>query len=311
MGNPYSARAVHWYEILMTSIRIPVAAIALGLAAASGLGATASAAPIGNGACAPRANADCTGLKAPGANLRGKDLRGARFITADLRNADLRGANLSRVQFRNVNMTGADLRGANLNRASLRGVALINVRMDGATMRYAHIGAPTRRRANAHGETASTATTPTPPSGTGTATGCGLRNYSDTCTLNGVTLSGTFCAVPFNAAIIENSTLSGSFGTTSKCPKAASFAGTVQTNNNWTGANLTGVNFSYSTITSSDFISVQANGTYWHYTVGKYNDFTSAVYGTDNDFADVDMQFATCPDGFQGEFVNGPCVTVI
>ena len=59
-------------------------------------------------------------------------------------------------------------------------------------------------------------------------------------------------------------------------------------------------NYGDGTITSSDFISVQANGTCWHHTVGKYNDF-----------ADVDMQSATCPDGFQGEFVNGPCVTVI
>ena len=294
----------------MPSLR-SLTASSLAIVALASAGLVASPATAGFRDAPSLRGADLHGQDLRGQNLRGKDLRGARFITADLRNADLRGANLSRVQFRNVNMTGADLRGANLNRASLRGVALINVRMDGATMRYAHIGAPTRRRANAHGEMASTATTPTPPSGTGTATGCGLRNYSDTCTLNGVTLSGTFCAVPFNAAIIENSTLSGSFGTTSKCPKAASFAGTVQTNNNWTGANLTGVNFSYSTITSSDFISVQANGTYWHYTVGKYNDFTGAVYGTDNDFADVDMQFATCPDGFQGEFVNGPCVTVI
>lgn len=277
----------------------------LAVAAPMAGSATAAPATVGNGACTPRAGADCTGLTARGANLRGKDLRGIRFIDADLRGADLRGASLSRSQLQDVNLTGADLRGANLNRSLIRGVALINVKMDGASVRYARIGAPTRKRSNAMGEMA---TAPTPPSGTGTATGCGLQNRSDTCTLNGVTLSGTYCAVPFDASVITNSTLTGSFGTTSRCPVASSFSGTIQTNNDWSAANLTGVNFSYSTITSSDFRGVQANGTYWHYTVGKYNDFTGAVYGTDNDFADVDMQFATCPNGYQGEFLNGPCV---
>ncbi len=297
-------------------LNIAVAALALGVPVATS--AARPSAPIGSGThtCRPAAAADCTGVNAPGANLRGKDLRGIRFINADLRGADLRNADLRRARLHGVNLTGANLQGANLNRSSLRGVALVNVRMNGATMRYARIGAP-GRRSNARGDmqiAPPMPPMPTVPSGTGVATGCGLQNRSQTCTLNGVTLSGDYCGLPLDYSVIQNSTLTGSFGTTSAsgdrpgCPVAVSFIGTVQNNNDWTGANLTGVNFSYSTINNSDFRSVQANGTYWHYTVGKYNDFTGAVYGTDNDFADVDMQYATCPNGYQGEFLNGPCI---
>jgi hypothetical protein len=63
---------------------------------------------------------------------RGRDLRGAVLVGADLRGADLRAANL-----RGAVLVGADLRGARLERADLTGADLRGARIDGPGLRDA------------------------------------------------------------------------------------------------------------------------------------------------------------------------------
>ena len=63
---------------------------------------------------------------------RGRDLRGAVLVGADLRGADLRAANL-----RGAVLVGADLRGTRLDRADLTGADLRGARVDGPGLRNA------------------------------------------------------------------------------------------------------------------------------------------------------------------------------
>ena len=65
------------------------------------------------------------GVRGKDARRKGKDLRGAVLVGADLRGADLRGASL-----RGAVLVGADLRGARLERADLTGADLRGARVD-------------------------------------------------------------------------------------------------------------------------------------------------------------------------------------
>jgi hypothetical protein len=64
---------------------------------------------------------------------RGRDLRGAVLVGADLRGADLRAANL-----RGAVLVGADLRGARLDRADLTGADVRGAHVDGPGLRDAY-----------------------------------------------------------------------------------------------------------------------------------------------------------------------------
>jgi hypothetical protein len=93
------------------------------------------------------ADKDFSGAQAPGlilqrttligTNLRGADLRGARFVNVSLEQVNLRGANLRGAIFERVDLQGADLTGADLSGAMLivcniEGTLLGEARMDGA-----------------------------------------------------------------------------------------------------------------------------------------------------------------------------------
>ncbi len=73
---------------------------------------------------------------------RGRDLRGAVLVGADLRGADLRAANL-----RGAVLVGADQRGARLDRADLTGADLRGARVDGPGLRDAFFVTQAQRAA--------------------------------------------------------------------------------------------------------------------------------------------------------------------
>ena len=67
---------------------------------------------------------------APGADLKGCDLRGRDLSGADLRSADLAGACLQ-----NANLTGAELRSADFEQADVRGANFTDANLDRADIR--------------------------------------------------------------------------------------------------------------------------------------------------------------------------------
>jgi hypothetical protein len=82
------------------------------------------------------------GVRGKDTRNRGKDLRGAVLVGADLRGADLRGASL-----RGALLVGADLRGARLERADLTGADLRGARVDGHGLRDALFVTPSQHAA--------------------------------------------------------------------------------------------------------------------------------------------------------------------
>ena len=82
----------------------------------------------------------------PRANLRGRDLSGARFELARLMRADFRGADLSGAVF-----VAADLSHANFARANLTDVRFINSTLDGANFTGVDFSTNVAFRADSHG----------------------------------------------------------------------------------------------------------------------------------------------------------------
>jgi uncharacterized protein YjbI with pentapeptide repeats len=76
--------------------------------------------------------------------LRGRDLRGAVFISADLTKVDLtsahlEGADLTEAKLYGASLENAWLQGASLVRAELQGASLRNAQLQGASLRDAHL----------------------------------------------------------------------------------------------------------------------------------------------------------------------------
>jgi uncharacterized protein YjbI with pentapeptide repeats len=91
------------------------------------------------------ARADFTGADLRDANLIGKKLCHAVFVTADLTGADLSGADLRRASFGGAMLTSAcldytDLTGADLVGASLRSASLAHARLGSAPLLGADLG---------------------------------------------------------------------------------------------------------------------------------------------------------------------------
>ncbi|WP_437995444.1 DUF2169 domain-containing protein [Sorangium sp. So ce185] len=92
-----------------------------------------------------------------GADFRGVDLRGMRFVRAFLEGADLRGCDLSgavlegavlaRADLTGANLTGARLRGANLGKANLEGAVLDDADLTEAVLMGARLAGASLKRA--------------------------------------------------------------------------------------------------------------------------------------------------------------------
>ena len=80
--------------------------------------------------------------------LRGRDLKGAVFLNADLREVDLTGALLQGAQ-----LAGARLEGATLDRAQLQGAKLDWAHLQGASLNYAQLQGAWLKNANLQGAT--------------------------------------------------------------------------------------------------------------------------------------------------------------
>lgn len=231
------------------------------------------------------AGTNMTGVQAPGADLRRKDLRGGNLTGANLRGARLNGANLAGANLTRANLSGATLDGANFSKARILGANLTGVSAVGTNWSRAAFGQARRRGKRAH-------------SGGGTT-------YANT------TVSGNHCNGNFSWAVIRGATFSGDYSYAT-CGTSATFQSSVQSGSNFTQANFTGVNVSYATINNNNYAGAPLTGTSWQSTVGAGSNFTGATFGLDsrgygNVFLDTVMTSATCPDGQPGAFKDAAC----
>lgn len=265
--------------------------IGASLAVAAPLAGSALAAPatVGNGVCTPRAKADCTGLKAPGVNLRGKNLKGMNLTRADLRKADLRNANLSGAILTRANLAGAKLDGANFSGAKILSARITGVSAVRTNWSRAKFGpAPAGRKG---------------PTGSAPM----ASSY------NGGSMSGNQCGANFMNADIENVVFSGDYSAAT-CGKAATFALAQIYMSDFTGVNFQSVNAN-AIIILTDFTNAQMQGTDFYQAGGSGLILSGVQFGTDptTSKATVYPQVtvfpnSVCPNNRQGTFESTGCV---